>query len=68
MYKTKFDQSAEYFSLENLDKLAEVDEHLEFAEALLIKYGSQAAEDSYPETGVDWTDLRKQLEHPEETG
>lgn len=62
MYKTKFDQSAEYFSLENLDKLAEVDEHLEFAEALLIKYGSQAAEDSYPETGVDWTDLRKQLE------
>lgn len=65
MKETGFDQSAEYFSLKNLDKLTEVDEHLEFAEALIKKYGSQVNEegdDSHSGMIIDWSGLQKQLE------
>lgn len=50
--KKKF-QDKDYFSLENLSRLSEVDEHLSYVEGIVKKYN---------EKNFTWTDVRQQID------
>lgn len=45
MIENDLNEYSNYFSLQNIDKLSEIDRHLELAESLIKKYSGQALED-----------------------
>ncbi len=62
MDKFRPNQYDDYFSMQNLDKLSDVEAHLEFAERLLKKYSSQMTDDEGPLSKDDWRSLKDQLD------